>query len=98
MARTEKSKVSPAGRVKASNEDFMAAKLHRAQEENIELRKLVVSLRRQLIEQANALDERKISAAQDENAALRERHNLAFGKIITKDAETGEVYWSEQQS
>lgn len=88
----------------ASVADYLAAQLHEAQGNIVDLRSNSISLRQALLQKDQIILnlEKKIFALEAQEVEklkiqLREDHGLTFGRTLKKDDETGEVFWLETE-
>jgi hypothetical protein len=91
-------------KIPASVADYLAAQLHEAQGNIVDLRSNSISLRQALLQKDQIILnlEKKIFAMEAQEVEklkiqLREDHGLTFGRTLKKDDETGEVFWLETE-
>jgi len=88
--------------VEISEADYLAAQLHEARAQLLVLRGELLAKQRLLVQKDQIIVQREETILvlesrliEQENAKLRETHNLDFGKTFHKEEETGKVYWVE---
>jgi len=91
-------------RTPATVADYLAAQLHEAQGNIMDLRTQAMSFRQVLLQKDQVilnlekkilqLESREVEKLKEQ---LREDHGLAFGRTMEKNDETGEIFWVESE-